>query len=54
MGEVGNLLATAHAKDGWAVASGPLRRGLFELESMLSLHLTIEAEVFANLGVATP
>ncbi len=53
VGQVGNLLAAAHAKDGWAAASGPLRRSLFELESMLNLHLTIEEEVLAELSAAT-
>jgi len=53
VGQVGNLIAAAQAKDGWAAASGPLRRSLFELEAMLSLHLTIEEEVLAELGTAS-
>ena len=53
IGQVGNLVAAAQGKDGWAAAAGPLRRSLFELEAMLSLHLTIEEEALAELGTAT-
>ncbi|UPY35628.1 heavy metal translocating P-type ATPase [Sediminicoccus sp. KRV36] len=50
VGEVGNLIAAAQGPDGWAAASGPLRRSLFELEAMLSLHLTIEEEALAEFN----
>jgi hypothetical protein len=52
VGEIGNLIAAAHADNGWAAASGPLRRSLFELEALLSLHLTIEEEALAELCTA--
>jgi heavy metal translocating P-type ATPase len=48
--QIGHLIVVAHGRDGWAAASGPLRRSLFELEALLSLHLTIEAEALAELG----
>ena len=50
VGEIGNLLAVAHAKSGWAAAAAPLRRSLFELEALLTLHLAIEEEALAELS----
>lgn len=50
--QIGNLVAVAHGQEGWAAAAGPLRRSLFELEALLSLHLTIEEEALAELGAA--
>jgi heavy metal translocating P-type ATPase len=50
--QVDHLIVAAHGKDGWATASGPLRRSLFELEALLILHQAIEAEALAELGAA--
>lgn len=52
--QIGNLLAAARAPEGWAHAAGPLRRSLFELEALLSLHLTIEEEALAALAPPEP
>lgn len=54
VGQVSNLLAVAEGSEGWSAASGPLRRSLFELEAMLSLHLSIEEEQMSELGAASP
>jgi iron-sulfur cluster repair protein YtfE (RIC family) len=54
VGQLGNLIAAAHAPEGWAGAAAPLRRSLFELEAMLSLHLTIEEEALAALSPPEP
>ena len=52
VGQIGNLLAVAHAEAGWTATAAPLRRSLFELEALLTLHLAIEEEALAGLSPA--
>jgi hypothetical protein len=52
VGQIGNLVAAAQGGTDWAAVAGPLRRSLFELEAMLSLHMTIEEEALAGLEAA--
>jgi heavy metal translocating P-type ATPase len=47
---LGALAALARSEDGWARAAPELRRTLFTLDALLTLHITAEEEVLAEVS----
>jgi hypothetical protein len=45
------LTPMARSADGWSKAAPALRRSLFALEALLTLHLSAEEEALAGLTV---
>jgi hypothetical protein len=45
------LIPMASRADGWSKATPALRRSLFALEALLTLHLSAEEEALAGLTV---